>query len=202
MSPNWLGLVRGNKCVSSDYCRKWVCLGMRPLMSWLCKKYSALQTALVRFRNGHLRGMTFMQGLKFFTCPRSLSASLTHLLDCWSISLRQLLGDQDPASDIIMQMNSWFRFSHSKGIANNSSYQYLVGTSGWLSGYIWGLKVLFKMSGDNLMKNKAIKDRKRCTTSVDYRRTKILYFSPRKKNVLNGNQKYIRRKIEEMLHPD
>ncbi|PRD23954.1 UNVERIFIED_CONTAM: hypothetical protein NCL1_45021 [Trichonephila clavipes] len=44
--------------------------------------------------------------------------------------------------------------------------------------YIWRLKVSYKMSGKKLNNNKkkAGKDEKRCTTSVDNRRTKILCF--------------------------
>ncbi|GFS67593.1 adult-specific rigid cuticular protein 15.7 [Trichonephila clavipes] len=63
-----------------------------------CRSSSALQTALEYFKSSYLRGMTFVQGVKsFFTCSCSLSlpASLAHLPDCWSISLRQLFGDQD-----------------------------------------------------------------------------------------------------------
>ncbi|GFT34028.1 hypothetical protein TNCV_4384771 [Trichonephila clavipes] len=60
-----------------------------------------LQTALVRFRSGHLRGMIFVQGLKsFFTYRCSLCAS-PDFLDCWGISEGQLFGDQDQACDIL-----------------------------------------------------------------------------------------------------
>ncbi|GFW19822.1 uncharacterized protein TNCV_3561251 [Trichonephila clavipes] len=55
----------------------------------------AHQTALARFRSGHLRIMTLVQGVKFFfTLPCSLLASPAHLLDCWGISLRQLYEEQ------------------------------------------------------------------------------------------------------------
>ncbi|GFV33497.1 uncharacterized protein TNCV_788181 [Trichonephila clavipes] len=55
----------------------------------------AHQTALARFRSGHLRSMTFVQGVKsFFTCPCSLLASPANLLDCWGISLRQLYEEE------------------------------------------------------------------------------------------------------------
>ncbi|GFU33026.1 uncharacterized protein TNCV_4155971 [Trichonephila clavipes] len=94
---------------------QWVGLRMKLLMSWLrnppahhwyatkspglslqCRKSRAHQTALARFRSGHLRNMTFVQGVKsFFTCPCSLLASPAHLLDCWGISLRQLYEEQD-----------------------------------------------------------------------------------------------------------
>ncbi|GFY34770.1 uncharacterized protein TNCV_844691 [Trichonephila clavipes] len=55
----------------------------------------AHQTTLARFRSGHLRSMTLVQGVKsFFTCPCSLLASPAHLLDCWDISLRQFYDEQ------------------------------------------------------------------------------------------------------------
>ncbi|GFT65592.1 uncharacterized protein TNCV_869001 [Trichonephila clavipes] len=69
--------------------------GNEALMSWLYKSSRAHQTALARFRSGHLRSMTFVQGVKsFFTCPCSLLASPAHLLNCWGISLRQLYEEQ------------------------------------------------------------------------------------------------------------
>ncbi|GFT26437.1 uncharacterized protein TNCV_3603081 [Trichonephila clavipes] len=75
-----------------------------PDLSLQCRSSRALQRALVRFRSGHLRGMTFVQGVKsFFTCPFSLPSSPAHLLDCWGISLRQLFEDQDLVCDIIMR---------------------------------------------------------------------------------------------------
>ncbi|GFW84884.1 uncharacterized protein TNCV_681721 [Trichonephila clavipes] len=66
-----------------------------PGLSIQCRSFKAHQTALARLRSGHLRSMTFVQGLKsFFTCPCSLLASPAHLLDCWGISLRQLYEEQ------------------------------------------------------------------------------------------------------------
>ncbi|GFT76142.1 hypothetical protein TNCV_914251 [Trichonephila clavipes] len=59
----------------------WVCLRARLNLTWrnppadhwyaakspglsqMCRRYRALQMALVRFRRGHLRGITFMQGV-------------------------------------------------------------------------------------------------------------------------------------------
>ncbi|GFU59936.1 hypothetical protein TNCV_667311 [Trichonephila clavipes] len=42
---------------------------------------------MARFRSGHLRSMTFVQGVKsFFSGPCSLLASPDYLLDCWGIS--------------------------------------------------------------------------------------------------------------------
>ncbi|GFT87379.1 uncharacterized protein TNCV_413681 [Trichonephila clavipes] len=61
-----------------------------------CRSSRAHQTALARLRSGHLRSMTFVQGVKsFFTCHCSLLASPAHLLHCWGISLRQLYEEQD-----------------------------------------------------------------------------------------------------------
>ncbi|GFS62510.1 RNase H domain-containing protein [Trichonephila clavipes] len=54
-----------------------------PGLSIQCRSSRAHQTALARFRRGHLRSMTFVEGVKsFFTCPCSLLASPAHLLDC------------------------------------------------------------------------------------------------------------------------
>ncbi|GFX50197.1 uncharacterized protein TNCV_2782191 [Trichonephila clavipes] len=67
-----------------------------PGLSIQCRSSRAHQTALARLRSGHLRSMTFVQGVKsFFTCPCSLFASPAHLLDCRGISLRQLYEEQD-----------------------------------------------------------------------------------------------------------
>ncbi|GFW17924.1 uncharacterized protein TNCV_2231051 [Trichonephila clavipes] len=67
-----------------------------PRLSIQCRSSRAHQAALARFRNGDLRSMTFVQGVKcFFTCPCSVLASPAHLLDCWGISLRQLYEEQD-----------------------------------------------------------------------------------------------------------
>ncbi|GFW09026.1 uncharacterized protein TNCV_3081181 [Trichonephila clavipes] len=72
------------------------------------------QTALARFRSGHLRSMTFVQGVKsFFTCPCSLLASPAHLLDSWGISLRQLYEEQGLKSWSLLAKNSSNRFSQS-----------------------------------------------------------------------------------------
>ncbi|GFW26670.1 uncharacterized protein TNCV_2850601 [Trichonephila clavipes] len=66
-----------------------------PGLSKQCRSFRAHQTALARFRSGHLRSMTLVQALKsFFTCPCSLLSSPAHLLDCWGISLRQLYEEQ------------------------------------------------------------------------------------------------------------
>ncbi|GFS92503.1 RNase H domain-containing protein [Trichonephila clavipes] len=50
-----------------------------PDLSLQCRSSRAHQTALVRFRSGPLRGMTFVQGIKsFFSCPCSSSGLLGH----------------------------------------------------------------------------------------------------------------------------
>ncbi|GFX86745.1 uncharacterized protein TNCV_1409421 [Trichonephila clavipes] len=82
----------------------WVCLGTKaaaeltaksPGLSIQCRSSRAHQTALAGFRSDYLRNMTFVYVVKsFFTCPCSLLASPTHLLDCWGISLRQLHEEQ------------------------------------------------------------------------------------------------------------
>ncbi|GFX24221.1 uncharacterized protein TNCV_1366021 [Trichonephila clavipes] len=75
-----------------------------PDLSIQCRSSRAHQTALARLRSGHLRSMTFVQGVKsFFTCPCSLLASPAHLLDCWGISLRQLYEEQDLVCETIMR---------------------------------------------------------------------------------------------------
>ncbi|GFV40291.1 RNase H domain-containing protein [Trichonephila clavipes] len=54
-----------------------------PGLSQQCSRSRAHQLTLARFRSGHLRGMTFVQGAKsFFTCPFSLPVSPARLLDC------------------------------------------------------------------------------------------------------------------------
>ncbi|GFV67080.1 RNase H domain-containing protein [Trichonephila clavipes] len=50
-----------------------------PGLSIQCRSCRAHQTALARFRSGHLRSMTFVQGIKsFFTFPCSSSGLLGH----------------------------------------------------------------------------------------------------------------------------
>ncbi|GFV44738.1 uncharacterized protein TNCV_562891 [Trichonephila clavipes] len=62
---------------------------------------SANISVLARLRSGHLRSMTFVQGVKsFFACPCSLLASPAHLLDCWGISLRQLYEEQERSNGL------------------------------------------------------------------------------------------------------
>ncbi|GFY18542.1 hypothetical protein TNCV_2397681 [Trichonephila clavipes] len=55
-----------------------------PNRSLQCRRSGALQTALACFRSGHLRGMTFVQGVKsFFPCP-CVSCSSSGLLGHFS----------------------------------------------------------------------------------------------------------------------
>ncbi|GFY12313.1 uncharacterized protein TNCV_284161 [Trichonephila clavipes] len=64
----------------------------------------AFQTALVHFRSGPLRGMTFVLGMKsFFACPCSFPASPAQLMNCCAISLGQLFGDQDLVCDMFIK---------------------------------------------------------------------------------------------------
>ncbi|GFW56687.1 uncharacterized protein TNCV_4067671 [Trichonephila clavipes] len=75
-----------------------------PDLSIQCRSSRAHQTALACLRSGHLRSMTFVQGVKsFFTCPSSLPASPAHLLDCWGISLRQFYEEQGLVCETIMR---------------------------------------------------------------------------------------------------
>ncbi|GFX21829.1 RNase H domain-containing protein [Trichonephila clavipes] len=76
-----------------------------PGLSLQFRRSRALQTALACLRSSHLRGMTFVQGVKpFFTCPISLPTSPSHHLDYWGISRGQLFGDQD------LVCGKWTRF--------------------------------------------------------------------------------------------
>ncbi|GFU95517.1 uncharacterized protein TNCV_2729711 [Trichonephila clavipes] len=73
-----------------------------PGLSIQCRSSRAHQTALVLLRCGHLRSMTFVQGVKsLLTFPCSLLASPAHLLDCWGISLRQLHEEQSLVCETI-----------------------------------------------------------------------------------------------------
>ncbi|GFS75679.1 hypothetical protein TNCV_3424301 [Trichonephila clavipes] len=47
-------------------------------------------------------------------------------------------------------------------------------TGGLFSDYIWRPNVLFTITGDKSIKNKVVKSRKSCTTTVDERRIKRL----------------------------
>ncbi|GFW06614.1 uncharacterized protein TNCV_2189471 [Trichonephila clavipes] len=117
---NKMNLTRRNPPAHHWYAAK------SPGLSIQCRSSRAHQTALARLRSGHLRSMTFVQGVKsFFTCPYSLLASPAHLLDCWGISLRQLYEEQDLVCETIMrkgQMDLWCRLSCSKGIGNNNNF--------------------------------------------------------------------------------
>ncbi|GFW94324.1 uncharacterized protein TNCV_1432591 [Trichonephila clavipes] len=57
-----------------------------PGLSIQCRSSRAHQTALARFRSGHLRSMTLVQGVKsLFTFSYTFLPSPGHLLDCWGI---------------------------------------------------------------------------------------------------------------------
>ncbi|GFT90003.1 uncharacterized protein TNCV_4592951 [Trichonephila clavipes] len=96
-----------------------------PGLSIQSRSSRAHQTALTLFRSGHLRSITFVQGIiSFFTCPYSLLACPDHLLDCWGISLRQLYEEQGLMCETItrkVQMDLLCRLSCSKGIGNNTA---------------------------------------------------------------------------------
>ncbi|GFV07606.1 RNase H domain-containing protein [Trichonephila clavipes] len=98
-----------------------------PGLSIQCRSSRAHQTALARLRSGHLRSMTFVQGLKsYFTCPCSLLASPAHLLDCWGISLRQLYEEKDLVCETITRKDQmdfffWCRLSCSKELETTTA---------------------------------------------------------------------------------
>ncbi|GFY25219.1 HTH_Tnp_Tc3_2 domain-containing protein [Trichonephila clavipes] len=74
-----------------------------PGLSIQCRSSRTHQTALARFRSGHLRSMTFVPGVKsFFTCPCLLLASPAHLLDCRGISLQQLYEERDLVGILVL----------------------------------------------------------------------------------------------------
>ncbi|GFV07744.1 uncharacterized protein TNCV_4942461 [Trichonephila clavipes] len=76
-----------------------------PGLSLQCRSSKAHQAALARFRSGHLRSMTFKQGVKsFFTCPCSLLASPAHLLDCGDISLQKCMKENCMKSTIVFPL--------------------------------------------------------------------------------------------------
>ncbi|GFV87839.1 hypothetical protein TNCV_781211 [Trichonephila clavipes] len=92
----------------------WMCQGNKtadelaaksPVLSLQCRCSRVHQTALARFRSGHMRGMNFVKGVK------SLLASalfLLLMLIFFIIPLRQFFEDQGLVCDIIIrkgQMN-------------------------------------------------------------------------------------------------
>ncbi|GFV63916.1 uncharacterized protein TNCV_3787891 [Trichonephila clavipes] len=95
-----------------------------PGLSIQRRSSSAHQTALARFRSGHLRSMTFMQRVKsFFTCPCSLIAFLAHLLDCWGISCDSCLKSKTWCVRLLRGKVkwTWCRLSCSQRIGNNNN---------------------------------------------------------------------------------
>ncbi|KFM83010.1 hypothetical protein X975_13798, partial [Stegodyphus mimosarum] len=75
----------------------------QPGLSLLSKRSRPIQTAMARFRSGHLRCMKFKEGEKTFpSCACFLPASSAHLLDCICVSLRQLSAEQDDVSDFLV----------------------------------------------------------------------------------------------------
>ncbi|GFT58680.1 uncharacterized protein TNCV_1360501 [Trichonephila clavipes] len=63
-----------------------------PGISIQCRSSRTHQTVLKCFRKGHLRNMTFVQGVKYFLPVPALS--LFPLITFWGLSLRQLYGEQ------------------------------------------------------------------------------------------------------------
>ncbi|GFX60186.1 uncharacterized protein TNCV_4533461 [Trichonephila clavipes] len=89
----------------------------------------AHQTALACLKSGHLRSMTFVQGVKsFFTCPFSLLASPAQLLDCWGISLRQLYEEQD----LILQDALFICYKQSPDKAHSVGFSQRSSSPRWI----------------------------------------------------------------------
>ncbi|GFS94083.1 uncharacterized protein TNCV_3785681 [Trichonephila clavipes] len=125
-------------------------LAKSPGLSIQCRSSRAHQTALARLRSGHLRSMTFVQGVKsFFTCPWYLLVSheiqKMHLLDCWGSCMKSkawcdntvpmhtcipkycgvLLSDITRQPMTVRKPNSWTPVSRSDDEAHF-----------WLNGYV------------------------------------------------------------------
>ncbi|GFY12983.1 uncharacterized protein TNCV_665491 [Trichonephila clavipes] len=67
-----------------------------PGLSIQCRSSRAHQTALARFRSGHLRSMTFVQGVKsFFTCSLLSPCFCCSSPELLGLSLRQLYEEQE-----------------------------------------------------------------------------------------------------------
>ncbi|GFW35069.1 uncharacterized protein TNCV_5066351 [Trichonephila clavipes] len=72
-----------------------------PGLSLQCRRSRAFRTDLTRFRIApRLLVMIFVQVVVFLYMSL---ISPDHLMDCWGISLEQLLGDQDLVCDIVMR---------------------------------------------------------------------------------------------------
>ncbi|GFT81466.1 RNase H domain-containing protein [Trichonephila clavipes] len=79
-----------------------------PGLSKQYKSSRAHLAALARFRSGHLRSMTFAQGVKsFFTCPCSLLASPAHLLDCWAFPCDSCMKSKTWYVTLLRRKNKW-----------------------------------------------------------------------------------------------
>ncbi|GFW69616.1 uncharacterized protein TNCV_489601 [Trichonephila clavipes] len=79
-----------------------------PGLSIQCRSSRAHQTALMRFRSGHLSSMTFVQGVKsFFTCPCSLLASSVHLLDFWAFPCDSCMKSKTWCVRLLRGMVKW-----------------------------------------------------------------------------------------------
>ncbi|GFV18803.1 uncharacterized protein TNCV_4756901 [Trichonephila clavipes] len=89
-----------------------------------CRSSRSHQTALTRFRSGHLRSMTFMKRVKsFFTCPCSLPTSPVPLLDCWAFPCNICMKRKTWCVTLLRGKVkwTWSRLSCSKGIGNSIS---------------------------------------------------------------------------------
>ncbi|GFU82179.1 transposable element Tc1 transposase [Trichonephila clavipes] len=103
-----------------------------PGLSIQCRSSSDHQTALARLRSGHLRRMTFVQGVKsFFTCPFSLLVSPAHFLDCWGIPLRQLYEEQGLEDFGKRNMPGKRARRHSSQLESLRGLVIMMKTAGW-----------------------------------------------------------------------
>ncbi|GFX60210.1 uncharacterized protein TNCV_4533701 [Trichonephila clavipes] len=92
-----------------------------PGLSIHCRSSRAHQTALACLKSGHLRSMTFVQGVKsFFTCPCSL------LLSFWTAGAFPCDSCMKSKTCCVRLLRgkvkwTWCRLSGSKGIGNNNN---------------------------------------------------------------------------------
>ncbi|GFT39907.1 uncharacterized protein TNCV_2196221 [Trichonephila clavipes] len=90
-----------------------------PGLSLQCRSSRAHQTAFAHLESGHLRGMSFVHGVKsFFICPCSLPASPAHLLDAGAFTCVSCLKIKTWCVSLLYGKVKWIwcRFSCPKGI--------------------------------------------------------------------------------------
>ncbi|GFW93501.1 uncharacterized protein TNCV_47041 [Trichonephila clavipes] len=103
-----------------------------PGLSIQCRSSRAHQTALARFRSGHLRNMTFVQGIKsFFTCPCSLLASPLIFWTAGAFPCDSCMKSKTWCVTLLRGKVkwTWCRLSCSKGIGNNNTAAIITSTT-------------------------------------------------------------------------